>query len=88
MWDRGDKKFESLKDFAVRVVRKMEPWEKRIRSINLVGTVICSKKKINVETSPDQVIRVSIRSASAFSGCLVGLRYPHNNFRSIHFSAS
>jgi hypothetical protein len=86
--DRGAKKFRTLKDFEVCGVRKKEPWDKRIRSINPIGTVICLKQEISVETLLDRVIRVSVRSAPAFSDYLVGLRYLHNNFRSIHFSAS
>jgi hypothetical protein len=65
--DRGAKKFGSIKDFEVRNVHKMEPWDKRIRSINLIYTVICPKQEINVKTSPDRVIRVSIQSVPVSS---------------------
>jgi hypothetical protein len=68
MQDRGDKKFESLKDFEVRSVHKKEPWAQRVRFINLISTVICPKQKVKVETSFDQVIRVSVRSEPAFNG--------------------
>jgi hypothetical protein len=43
--------------------------------------VICLKNKMKVETLPDRVIRVSVRSVPAFSEHLVGLRYLCNNFR-------
>jgi hypothetical protein len=67
-WDRGAKKFGSLKDFEVRGIHKKEPWAQRIRFISPIGMVICLKQKIKVETSPNRVIRGSIRSAPAFSG--------------------
>jgi hypothetical protein len=67
-WDRGAKKFGSLKDFEVCGIHKKEPWDKWIRSIDLISTVICPKQEIKVETSPDRVIRVSIRLAPAFNG--------------------
>jgi hypothetical protein len=86
--DRGAEKFGSLKDFEVRGVHKKEPWDKRIRSINPIGTVICLKQEMKVKTSLDRVIRVSIRSVPAFSRYLVGLLYLHNNFRTDSFSAS
>jgi hypothetical protein len=73
MRGRGVKKFGSLKDFEVRDVHKKEPWDKRIGSINLTGTVICPKHEMKVETSSDRVIRVSVRSVPALSGQLVGL---------------
>jgi hypothetical protein len=41
--DQEAKKFESLKDFEVRIVHKKEPWAQRTRSISLIGTVICPK---------------------------------------------
>jgi hypothetical protein len=63
MRDRGAKKFGSLKYFEVRDIHKKEPWAQWIRFINLIDTVICPKQKIKVETSPDRVIRVSVRSA-------------------------
>jgi hypothetical protein len=66
-WDRGAEKFESLKDFEVCDIHKKEHWDKWIRSINLMGTVICPKQEIKVKTSPDQVIRVSIRSVPVLS---------------------
>jgi hypothetical protein len=72
-WDRGAKKFESLKDFEVYGLHKKDPWDKRIRFINLISTIICSKQEIKVKTSPDWVIRVSTRSAPTFSIYLVGL---------------
>jgi hypothetical protein len=43
MWDRGAEKFGSLKDFEACGVHKNKPWDKWIRSINLIGTVICPK---------------------------------------------
>jgi hypothetical protein len=58
--DRGAKKCESLKDFEVHGVNRKETWDKQIRSINPIGTVICLKQKVKVKTSPDRVIRVSI----------------------------
>jgi hypothetical protein len=36
---------------------------------------------MKVETSPDQVIRVSVRLVPVFSGQLVGQQYMCNNFR-------
>jgi hypothetical protein len=72
-WDQGAKKFGSLKDFDVRGFDKKELWDKWIRSINLICTVICLKQKIKLKTSLSRVIKVSIRSAPAFSGYLVGL---------------
>jgi hypothetical protein len=66
--DRGVEKFGSLKDFEVHGVYKKEHWAQRIRSINPIDTVICPKQRIKGETSPDQIIKVSIRSALAFSG--------------------
>jgi hypothetical protein len=73
MRDRGAEKFGSLKDFEVYDIHKKEPWDKRIRSINSIGTVICLKQEINVETTPDRVIKVSVRSAPVFNGYLVGM---------------
>jgi hypothetical protein len=73
MRDRGAEKFGSLKDFKVHGVHKMEPWDKQIGSINLISTLICPKHEMKVETSPDRVIRVSVRSVLAFNGQLVGL---------------
>jgi hypothetical protein len=67
MWDRGAKKFRSLKDFEVCGIHKKEPWAQRRKYINPIGTVICPKQKIKVDTSSDRVIRVSVRSALAFS---------------------
>jgi hypothetical protein len=58
--DRGAEKFGSLKDFEVRGVHKKEPWDKWIRSINPIGTVICLKQEINVEISSNWVIRVNV----------------------------
>jgi hypothetical protein len=58
--DRGAEKVGSLKDSEVCDVHKKEPWDKRIRSINPIGMVICLKQKIKVKTSPNWVIRVSI----------------------------
>jgi hypothetical protein len=71
--DREAKKFESLKDFEVRDIHKKKPWDKWIGSFNPIGTAICPKHEMKVETSPDRVIRVSVRSVPAFSGQLVGL---------------
>jgi hypothetical protein len=68
MWDRGAKKFGSLKDFEVCGIHKKEPWAQRIKYINPIGTIIFPKQKIKVDTSSDQVIRVSVRSALAFNG--------------------
>jgi hypothetical protein len=73
MRDRGAETFARLKDFEVRGVHKEEPWDKQIRSINPIGIVICLKHEIKVKTSPDQVIRASVRSVPAFSGYLTGL---------------
>jgi hypothetical protein len=56
-WDRGAEKFENLKDFEVRGIHKKEPWDKQVRSINPIGTVICPKYKIKMKTSSDQVIK-------------------------------
>jgi hypothetical protein len=39
------------------------------------------KHEMKVETSPDRVIRVSVRSVPTFSRQLVGLQYLCNNFR-------
>jgi hypothetical protein len=58
--DREAKNFGSLKDFEVCGIHKKKPWDKRIGSINLIDTVICSKHEMKVETSPDRVIRVSV----------------------------
>jgi hypothetical protein len=71
--NRGIEKFESLKYFEVRGVHKKEPWDKWIRFINPMGTIICPTQEIKVKTSPDWVIIVSIRSVPSFSGYLVGL---------------
>jgi hypothetical protein len=51
--DQGAEKFGSLKDFEVCNVHKKEPWDKLIRSINPIGTVICLKHEMKVETSLD-----------------------------------
>jgi hypothetical protein len=66
-WDRGAKKFGTLKYFEVYGVYKKEPWAQWIGSINPIGMVICPKQKIKVEISLDRVIRVSIRSVPAFN---------------------
>jgi hypothetical protein len=88
MQDRGAEKFESLKDLEVCDIHKKEPWVKWIRSINPIGRVICLKLEIKVETSPDQVIKVSVRSMPTFSGYLMGRWYLHCNFRTVHFGTS
>jgi hypothetical protein len=58
-WDRAEK-FGSLKDFEVCSICMNEPWDKWIRSINSIDTVICPKWEINVETSSDRIIKVSV----------------------------
>jgi hypothetical protein len=85
--DQGAKMFGSLKDSEVCGVHKKEHWDKWIRSINPIGTIICPKHEMKVKILLDRVIRVSVRSVPAFSGYLVGLRYLRNNFRADHFGA-
>jgi hypothetical protein len=44
---RGAKKFGNLNDFKVRDIHKKKLWDKWIRSINSIGTIICPKQEIN-----------------------------------------
>jgi hypothetical protein len=90
IWTRGQgaEKFGSFKEFKVYDVHKKEPWDERITFINPIGMVICPKQEIKVKTSPDWVIRVSIRSAPVSSRLLMGLRYLRNSSRTDHFDVS
>jgi hypothetical protein len=59
-WDRGAKKFGSLKDFEVHSIHKKEPCDKRIRAMNPIGTIIYPKHEMKVKASSDRVIRASV----------------------------